>query len=95
MTALLKVMTFALFAWILWMDQTVYDLSRTKPSSGGAEGTSSRWAQLAVVADKATCEALRRDQIAAALRRQAAQPRGGYPEHARYFCSPAVEDPHR
>lgn len=92
MTALLKVMTFASFAWILWMDQTVYDLSRP---GQGAEGTSSRWAQLAVVADKAACEALRRDQIAASLRRQAAQPRGAYPEHARYFCSPAVEDPHR
>ena len=86
------------FAWILWMDQSVYTLSRESRLSG-AEGATGKWVQLAVVPNKQACEALRRDRVRdaaprdeAALRDALKHRRGHYPEKHRFFCSPAVDD---
>ena len=96
MTRSLHWLTIGVFVWVLWMDQTVYNLPAGAPSTGGGEGTSSRWAQLAIVPTKAACEALRAEHIRAAEQRDAASgQRGRYQERYRYFCSPGVDDPNR
>jgi hypothetical protein len=91
---LMRWMAVSCVVWVLWMDQSVYNIPRHGHASGVGEGASSGWEQLAVVASKAECEALRRDRIQHAARRDAAaNERGRYPERFRFFCSPAVEDP--
>jgi hypothetical protein len=85
--------TYALFSWVLWMDQSVYGPPHGHGPSHAGEGASSGWQQLAVVPTKGACEALRRERVEEAVRRDAAaDKRGRYPERFRYFCSPIEED---
>jgi hypothetical protein len=82
-----------MLSWILWMDQTVYTQSGPA-NGGGGEGGSSGWQQLAVVPTKAACEALKRERVADAARKDATatDTRRRYPDRFRFFCSPAEED---
>jgi hypothetical protein len=91
--------TVAFLAWVLWMDQTAYNISRERESRV-VEGARSQFVQLAVAPTKQACEALRRDRIRDAAPRDetarrdaAALRRGFYPEQRRFFCSPVVDDP--
>jgi hypothetical protein len=99
MTTGMKWLTVTSLAWVLWMDQTVYKIERDG-NVGGLETARGQFVQLAVVATKRECQALRRDRIQDAkprdevARRDAAKRRRGhYPEQHRFFCSPAVNDP--
>jgi hypothetical protein len=96
MTTQMRWLTVAFLAWVLWMDQTDYTISREGMS---VETARSRFVQLAVLPTKQACEAVRRGRAQeaiprdAAARRDAAKAgRGHYPEARRFFCSPAVED---
>ena len=88
-----------LFAWILWMDQTVYTIPANPDDSASRqlETAASRHAQLAVTSTRGECESLRQARIREAATREAAEdaskgPRPRYREQHRYFCSPAVDD---
>jgi hypothetical protein len=101
MTTSVRWLAVASLAWVLWMDQTVYNISRD-PQSRVVEGARSQFVQLAVVPTKAACEALRGARVrdaepkdVAARRDAAADRRGFYPEQRRFFCSPAVDDSRR
>jgi hypothetical protein len=86
-----------LFAWMLWMDQTVYSV----PSPGDTtprqlESARTRWAQLAVTSTRAECESLRTVRVQDATKREAALDAASgrkvrYREQFRYFCSPLGE----
>ena len=92
MTTGIRLLTTALLAWVLWMDQTVYSLSRESGSSG-AEGATGQWTRLAVLPTKAACDSLRKERGRDAdARDDAARRPGSYPNRYRFFCSPAVDE---
>ena len=88
-----------LFAWILWMDQTVYSLPSGPgdPTPRQLESATSRWVQLAVTNTRDECERLRKPRVQEAIKTEAARDassgrRPRYREQFRIFCSPAVVD---
>ena len=93
MSIWLRRLTFLLFAWILWMDQSVYNLQGGTPQAPiVAEGASGSWKQLAVLPTQAECEKQRLAQVNKAAPQDAkAAGSGGYGERFRVFCSP--QDP--
>jgi hypothetical protein len=94
-------LAFGLLSWILWMDQTVYTLGGAGQATGGGEGASSAWQQIAVLPTKGACEAQRQQRVQDAARQDAsvgqtatggqtaAGQRGRYHDQFRFFCSPA------
>jgi hypothetical protein len=87
----MRCLIFAALAWILWIDQTVYDISRQGPTTTGPEGANARWQQLAVLPSKEACEAIRSGRVLEAAQRDGADRTVRYPERFRFFCSPAVD----
>ena len=103
----MKWLALACFAWILWIDQTVYTLpdNRHQPQEPvAAESAKGQIRQLAVLPTKAACDALKMAQAQqaqhaqqAAQAQQTAQPdqRPVYPDHHRFFCTPTDDEPGR
>jgi hypothetical protein len=80
------------FAWVLWMDQTVYTHSTSASGTTGTEGSTSRWEQLDVAPTKAACQAVRQKRIVEELQREPAREgRRSYPIQNRLFCAPVAE----
>jgi hypothetical protein len=89
-------LTFVFFAWILWMDQSVYTLPRGGPpeAPAAAEGATGKWQQLAILPTQAVCEAQRQSRVQEAATRDATAPGSGrYGERFRFFCSPVGDPP--
>jgi hypothetical protein len=100
MSAWMRWLTFGCFAWILWMDQTVYNLPGERkgqtPAPIAAETASGRSVRVGVFATKEACEAARRPQVQEAGKRDADPNRAkGYPERFRLFCTLDVDTPTR
>jgi hypothetical protein len=97
----MKWLPLATFAWILFMDETVYTLpanSHQPKDPVTAEGARSQFRQLAVLPTKAACDALRKQKAQEAVQAQQAaqaqqtkQPeqRPVYPDSQRFLCAPA------
>ena len=94
MSMWLRRLTFVLFAWILWMDQSVYTPPGGTPQAPiAAEGAAGKWQQLAVLPTEAECETQRLSRVNKAVPRDAkAAGSRRYGERFRYFCSP-LDDP--
>ena len=88
-------LTFVFFAWILWMDQSVYTPPGGAPQAPAVgEGATGKWQQLAILPGKAECEAQKLSLVKKAEPRDAkAAGRGHYGERFRYFCSPVGDPP--
>jgi hypothetical protein len=100
MAASMKWLALTTFAWILFMDQTVYTLAdnRHQPQAPiAAEGAKGQFIQIAVLPTKAACDALRKQKAQEAQAQQAAQTqqttqpeqRPVYPNSQRFLCAPA------
>jgi hypothetical protein len=97
----MKWLALATFAWILFMDETVYTLpdNRHQPQAPvAAEGAQGQFRQLAVLPTKAACDALRKEKAQQATQAQQAaqaqqtkQPEQQpvYPDGQRLLCAPA------
>lgn len=94
----------ALFAWILWIDETAYTMpsGRGDPTPRQLEGATSRWRQISVVGNRAQCQAMRNDLVRDAIRqdavrddeaRKAGRAFSQYRGQNRYFCSPTADEP--
>ena len=83
-----------LFAWTLWMDQSVYTPPGATPQAPvAAEGTAGKWQQLAVLPTQAECETQRLSRVNKAVPRDAkAAGSGRYGERFR-ICSPLDDAP--
>src|SRR5262249_40353129 len=95
MSMWLRRLTFVFFAWILWMDQSVYTLPGGTPQAPvAAEGTAgNKWQQLAILSRAAEGGTQGLWHVRGAEPRDArAAGRRRYGDRFRYFCSP-VEDP--
>jgi hypothetical protein len=94
MSMWLRRLTFVLFAWVLWMDQSVYTPPGGSPQAPVvAEGTAGKWQELAVLPTQAECETQRLSRVNKAVPRDAkAAGSRRYGERFRYFCSP-LDDP--
>lgn len=89
-------LTFVFFAWILWMDQSVYTLPRGGPpeAPAAAEGATGKWRQLAILPTQAECETQRLSRVQNAAAQDAkAAGRGSYGDRFRFFCSPVGDLP--
>jgi hypothetical protein len=101
MTASTRGLMVVLFAWVLWVDQSVYTLPGEPGDSRPrqVEGASSRWQQLGVTETRRECRELKRAYVQEARRRddeddrRSRPPGGKYREQYRYFCSPAGGEP--
>jgi len=93
MSIWLRRLTFLLFAWILWMDQSVYTPPGGSPQAPPiGEGTAGKWQQIAVLPTPAECEKQRVALVKQAAPQDAkAAGKGRYGARFRYFCSP--QDP--
>src|SRR5262245_47370797 len=89
-------LTVGCFAWILWMDQTVYNLpgERADQTPIAAEAARGQAKRLAVLPTKEACEAMKRPQVQAAAKQDADPNRPkGYPARFRLFCTLDVDTP--
>ena len=98
MSTSVRWLTLACFAWILWMDQTVYTLPGERRGQGpvAAETASGRLVRLGVHATKAECEGMKLVHVQEAAQRDANPNRpSAYPERFRFFCTLDVDTPSR
>jgi hypothetical protein len=98
----------ALFAWVLWIDETVYTIPSgpDDPTPRQLEGATGRFRQIDVFQNRGQCEAMRNNLILEAARADAARDEesraagrpvgravGRYRDQDRYFCSPTADEP--
>lgn len=91
----MRMLSLALFAWVLWVDQTQYQLADGGPGAPiVAETARGRWQTLAVTDNRGQCEQMKQAAIRDATAREGTTP-GIYRAEHRYFCSPAEGLPGR
>ena len=94
----------ALFAWILWIDETVYTMpsSQADPTPRQLEGAAGRVRQISVHSTRGQCVAVRNDLVREAAGQDAIRdaetrkrnlPLSRYRGQDRYFCSPTADEP--
>jgi hypothetical protein len=94
----------AVFAWILWIDETVYTMpsSRSDPTPRQLEGAAGRARQISAHSARGQClaarntlvrEAAAQDDLRDAETRKKNRPLSRYRAQDRYFCAPTADEP--